>query len=219
MSQFSSREFVKKMLFRHTRIGAPSYPYCIEPMQLACIINEIERVKTIEGAMVEIGVARGMTTRFICEHIVHQGLANSTHFFAIDTFSSFTPKDIEFEVGERGKHRSSLNGFAYNDYSVWAKNFKKYPFVTAIQADCSTFDYGSLPPIKFAFLDVDLYLPTINALPNLYHSIVSGGVILIDDVMDNSIYDGAFQAYMEFCKRIDIEPIVIGNRCGVIYKP
>ena len=73
-------------------------------------------------------------------------------------------------------------------------------------------------PIKLSFLDVDLYLPTKNALSKLYDVTVTGGVILIDDVLNNNTYDGAFQAYMEFCSSKNIIPKVIGNRCGIIYK-
>ncbi len=35
----------------------------------------------------------------------------------------------------------------------------------------------------------------------------------------NNVYDGAYQAYMEFCQERGIVPMLIGNKCGVIYKP
>ena len=41
---------------------------------------------------------------------------------------------------------------------------------------------------------------------NIYDHIIDGGYILVDDVLDNSNYDGAFQAYMEFCDEKNIEP-------------
>ena len=47
---------------------------------------------------------------------------------------------------------------------------------------------------------------------------MKGGVIFVDDVLDNTAYDGAYQAYMEFCNENKIQPKIIGNRCGVIYK-
>lgn len=81
------------------------------------------------------------------------------------------------------------------------------------------FDYNSIAPLKLCFLDVDLYLPTQKTLPKLYAATVSGGAILVDDVMDNHVYDGAYHAYMEFCQELGVEPKTIGNKCGVIYKP
>ena len=47
------------------------------------------------------------------------------------------------------------------------KNFKDFYFVKPIKTDVKKFDFTTIKPIKFALLDVDLYLPTINALENL----------------------------------------------------
>jgi hypothetical protein len=212
------KEFLKKIIFRYTFFGRPNYPYNVEPIQLVTFINELERLINVSGNIVEIGVARGMTTRFICEHIRTQKLNNSLTFFAIDTFNSFNIEDLNFEIKERGKSLLDLKGFDYNDYEVWKKNFKEFSFLKAIKADCSTLNYSELGPIKLSFLDVDLYLPTKNALFKLYDATVSGGVILIDDVLNNNTYDGSYQAYIEFCLSKNIDPKIIGNRCGIIYK-
>jgi hypothetical protein len=214
------KEAAKRIAFRFTPVGAPTYPYPnVEPIQLATLVTEFERLRDTPGAVVEIGVARGMTTRFLCEHILRQGLAETTRYVAIDTFSSFVEADVAFEVTRRGKNREDIEGFAYNDYEVWKRNFAGFPFVTAIQADCSTFDYAALGPVKLAFLDVDLYLPTKNALAKLFDQIVDGGFILVDDVKDRNVYDGAYQAYMEFCAERGMTPEVIGTKSGVIRKP
>jgi predicted O-methyltransferase YrrM len=210
-------EFAKSIAFKYTRLLAPHYPYNIEPIQLATIIMELDRLKQASGCVAEIGVARGMTTRFICEHLV--AAKADTRLYAIDTFTSFTEADLDYEVKKRGKDLFELKGFAYNDFDIWQRNFSDFPFVKAIQADCSTFDYASIGPIKVAFLDVDLYLPTRNALPGIYKSLIPGGAIIVDDVMDNSRYDGAYQAYMEFCQELGVAPIVVGSKCGVIRKP
>jgi len=211
-------ESSKKFAFRHTSFGAPRYPYTVEPIQLATLVNEIERQKSVTGNIVEIGVARGMTTRFLAEHITKQGLDKSTTYYAIDTFNSFTDDDLQHEVINRGKNITALRSFEYNDYAVWKANFEQYPFVKAIQSDCVAFDYAAVSPIKIAFLDVDLYLPTKKTLPKLFDAMASGGVILVDDVLDGMPYDGAYQAYMEFCSERGMEPVFIGNKCGYIRK-
>lgn len=213
------KEALKAIAFRYTRLGVPTYPYCIEPIQLATLINEFERVKQLKGDIVEIGVARGLTTRFMAEHIKNQNLATSLTYYAIDTFESFTASDLEYEVKNRGKNLQELRGFEYNDYDVWKKNFINFPFVKALKADCSDFDYVSIAPLKLAFLDVDLYLPIQKTLPKLFEALVPGGSIVVDDILNNTTYDGAYQAYMEFCAQHNIAPQVIGNRCGIIYKP
>ena len=211
-------ETAKSFVFRYTRWGKPNYPYNVEPIQLALLINEIERLKTLPGSILEVGVARGMTTRFIAQHLAGQRSENHVKLYAVDTFSSFTESDLEFEVKKRGKSLLDLRGFTYNDYAAWSRNFADFPFVEAIKGDCSTLDYSKFSPIKLAFLDVDLYLPTLNALPAIYENLVPGGVILVDDVFNNSTYDGAYQAYMEFCSKNNIAPSVVGTKCGVLRK-
>jgi Macrocin-O-methyltransferase (TylF) len=211
------RDRAKSIAFRYTKLGAPHFPYHVEPIQLATLINELERVRPLPGNIAEIGVARGMTTRFICQHFSTQQTSPPI-LYAIDTFSSFQRSDLDFEVNERGKSRWEMNEFGYNNFEAWSRNFANCPYVKPVQADCSTFDYESIAPLKLTFLDVDLYLPTKGALPRIYDVTLSGGVILIDDVMDNNRWDGAYQAYMEFCGTRGIAPKVIGNKCGIIYK-
>jgi hypothetical protein len=196
----------------------PKYPFLVDPIQLATLVFEIDRLKNTSGAIAEIGVARGMTTRFVCEHLVKSGYTDQ-ELYAIDTFASFRDNDIDHEVVHRGKRKGDLQGhFGYNDFEVWKRHFSPFPFVKAIQDDCATFDYATIAPIKLVFLDVDLYLPTRRALPRIYEHICEGGIILVDDVLNDSSYDGAFQAYMEFCDELKIGPDIIGNKCGIIRK-
>jgi O-methyltransferase len=213
------KEVAKTFVFRHTSLAAPTYRYNIEPIQLAYLIIEIERLKAVQGNIVEIGVARGLTTRFLAQHIKNQKMDASTKLYAVDTFDSFTEADLEFEVKNRGKALEELTAFTYNDYEVWSKNFSEFKFVVPVKSDCSILDYSKYGPIKVAFLDVDLYLPTQKTLPKLYENLVPGGVILVDDVLHGTMYDGAYQAYTEFCKDIGQAPEIIGNKCGLIRKP
>lgn len=214
----SIKELFKKLVFRYTKFGRPYYPYNVEPIQLSIIINEIEKLKDLNGCICEIGVARGMTTRFIAEHIRNQNIEEKNMVFAIDTFNSFIESDLSFEVDKRGKSLKDLKGFEYNSFDVWKNNFSEFNFVKAIQADCSDFEYQSVSPIKVCFIDVDLYLPTKKALVKIYEATINGGVIIVDDVMDNSTYDGAYQAYIEFCDEYNLQANIIGNKCGLIYK-
>jgi hypothetical protein len=211
------RNFAMKLAFRYTRLGAPEYPYIIEPIQLATLVSEIERLKDVHGSIIEVGVAWGMTSRFLCEHLSSCSRPWE-RFYAIDTFDSFPPRDVDFEVKHRGKTREQVSGFAYLDFEAWKRNFRKFEFVTAFKADCSAFDYLKVAPVKLAFLDVDLYLPTKSALRKIYAQLCDGGVILVDDVQQPSRWDGAYQAYSEFCSETGLVFHVIGNKMGVIRK-
>ena len=161
------KEFLKKVAFRYSKLGAPRYEYNLEPSQLAEIVSSLsllcEQSKKIN--ILEIGVARGMPTRFIVEHINTSGY--KVDFFCLDTFSSFTEDDKEYELKKRGKVKRDLMGFSYNDFFVWKKNFKEYPFVKPIKCDAGDFDFSVIEGgIDFIFLDVDLYQPTIKVLRN-----------------------------------------------------
>ena len=208
------KDFIKKILFRYTKLGSPVYNYNLDPIQLAEIVNSLNKVQNIEGNICEIGVARGMTTRFICEHI--KDLEKKPKFYCLDTFSSFTKKDIEYEIKERKKTKSELIGFSYNDFEKWKNNFKNYDFVEAIQTDVKQFDFEKIKPIKFAILDVDLYLPTLSALKKLKNVMCKDGIIMVDDISKNNSWDGANQAFYEFVESHSLSYEILGKKCGVI---
>ena len=71
------REFMKKVAFRYTNLGAPHYPYNIQPIQLSFLVSELDRLTNLKGNVLEIGVARGMTTFFLCHHILTQNIDSS----------------------------------------------------------------------------------------------------------------------------------------------
>jgi len=209
------REILKGLIFKYTNLWNPSYPYWLEPCQLAFLVNEISSTKNIDGCLLEIGVARGMTTKFLCEHIVKENI--NVKYYAMDTFRSFDIADMKFEVDERGKILEDIYAFDFNDLDVFRQKFKDYDFIEVIKSDCKEFDYSKIGPIKIVLLDVDLYLPTKVALQKIYPLLVTGGVILCDNVCHKDhVYDGAKQAYDEFCDENNLEKHYFGNMSGVI---
>lgn len=213
------KEFSKKMAFRYFGIGKPDYPYMLDPIQLAFLINQIDLMYAkLERPLniYEIGVARGMTTAFLAQHIMAEELPHK--IFCIDTFSGFTSSDINFEITQRNKTKTDLLGFGYNDYDVWKKNFEGIECVTAIQCDISNFEIDENQNVDIVLADVDLYLPTLETLHKFYPKLSTGGSILVDDVKTNSCWDGAHQAYHEFCDEYLILPELLGRKSGLIQK-
>lgn len=207
-------EIVKKIIFNYTNIGNPKYSYNVEPIQLAEIINSLEDLSNVSGNICEIGVARGLTTRFICEHLTNTNFKNN--YYCIDTFQSFTDGDINYEIKKRNKSKDEISGFSYNNYEKWVKNFKEYKFLKAIKSDVKKINFQELSPLKFCFVDVDLYLPTKHVLENIPKYMVEGGIIIIDDVKANDTWDGAYQAFMEFVKDKQINYKIFGSKSGLI---
>ena len=202
------KEFVKKLAFRYTKLGDPKYPYNLEPVQLAEIIHGIN--KAAAGNKIvniyEVGVARGMTTRFICEHIVSNNFF--CNFFCIDTFSGFTENDVEYEVNNRGK--------SYNDFDIFQKNFKEYSFLKPLKIDAAKFDFSKTGKVDFLFLDVDLYKPTRTVLENIKPFLGKNSVVIVDDVLENQWCDGAYDAFMDFVGKNNFKYRIAGNKCGII---
>jgi hypothetical protein len=210
----SPKELLKTIAFRHLpALSAPRYAYGLDPIELAFLVGAITDRATTSGCIVEIGVARGMTTRFLAEHLVRQGIRKEYH--AIDTFSSFTKHDLAYETESRRKTPSDLAGFSYNDFDIWKRNFSGFDFIRAHKCDCKDFDFTTIKPVSVALLDVDLYLPTSRTLPKLYDALEPGGVILLDDVKAESAYDGARQAYVEFSKSLGLPQEIVGLKGGV----
>jgi len=212
-------EIIKKYVFKFSKILDPRYPYLLEPIQLAFLVNFLEQHRDLKGALLEVGVDKGMTTRFLCEHVIKSKI--DIKYFVIDTFSSFTDADINYEVENRGKVRNDPNfkNFTYNNYDTWVSKFKDISFLSAIKCDCSEFNYQNLGPLKLVLLDVDLYLPTLRALEKIYKQLEVGGCIMVDNVsMDCSIYNGACEAYYTFCNENNIPVNLIGGNSGLVYK-
>ncbi len=221
MIQFLTKQFSeisKTIIFRYTPLGRPKYSYNLEPIQLAEIINQIERLKKFEGIILEVGVARGMTTKFVLTHLHSNGELQSEKFVVLDTFNSFPREDLNYEVIKRGKKLWELKGFNYISFQSWTKNFKNEKNLNIIKADCKNYDYTTIFPIKFALIDVDLYLPTLGALEGIYRQLIVGGAILIDDCRDNVLYDGAYTATKDFCKKNNLSYKKIGTKGALIVK-
>jgi hypothetical protein len=210
-------ELAKKIVFRYSNIGKPTYEYGLEPIQLAEIINSIEELKGTEGNICEIGVARGMTSRFICEHISNQEM--DIKYYCVDTFRGFVQADTEFETNQRNKKPGQYYGFAYNDYEKWKSHFAEFSFVEPIQCDVNSFDLHKIRPIKFLLLDVDLYRPTKSVLDRLPTFMVKGGIVMVDDVRNNHIWDGSYKAFMEFVEGNECNYRTFGNKGGLIRLP
>jgi hypothetical protein len=218
---------VKAVAFRWPglrELSRPRYVYNIEPAQIAWLCQAIEETRIPQaadrdrGCVVEVGVARGMTSVFLLEHMSQ--IRDERTYVCVDTFSGFTERDVEHEVREREKQPSSYRSFSYNRKEIFEQNLAKCGFTNylVIQADAGTFDWGALPRIDVMLLDVDLYFPTRADLRNSSSRWSHQARIMVDDVTPNTNYDGAFQAYHEFCKEHDFPEEKVGNKGGVIRK-
>lgn len=216
----SAIRFVKSLFFNSGlyKYFLPIMKFDMTVAQLNCVIESIYSIKG-EGAILEIGVGGGATSVMINRAI--KDFSKKRQYIAVDTFNGFTDEDISYENKFRGKK---------NDYQYYKSNSKRWFEKTleahgirdsiVIESDCKNVDYSKFGPIAFCLFDVDLYLPTKEVLPILYSHLIPGGVIIVDDCDPlHPIYDGAGQAYREFCVHAGMTPEIVHRKLGIIRKP
>lgn len=219
--KLNAKEIAKSIIYRTpfvSRLMAPSYPYKINPGQLAAMVELIESTRASGAAVAEIGVAQGDTSVFLLEHL--KSVGDTRELLLFDTFSGFTEESISFEVSNRKKNAGDYDKFRYGDEERFNRNLATagYDRFRTFKGDAAKFDWSSIGPIGAVLLDIDLYQPTIAILEAIYPRIVSGGGIVVDDCLADSPWDGSLQAYQEFIDKHDLPFVRAGHKGGLIRK-
>jgi len=192
------------------------YNFGFSPAQLGVLVAALDRTRDVPGQVVEIGCAYGHTTVFLKTHMSDVGIDKD--YTCIDTFAGFTPEDASYEERVRGKGGARYD-LRYADVSL--RTFERtienagLNRVRALQADVNEFDFSALGPIALCIVDVDLYRPVKRSLAEVYDRVSSGGVIVVDDCTDNTVWDGALQAYGEFVNERGL-PHQVAHGLGLI---
>jgi O-methyltransferase len=215
-----SRGMLSSLVYHSPFFGlvAARYPYFFTPAQLSYLCDCLDETLNLPGCIVEVGCARGFTTVFLNRHLQDRGVQKS--YYALDTFSGFTRRDVAYEVEARRKSANLGTHFAVNDQRWFDRSmqFAGCRNVRSIKCDAVEFDYSSLGPISLALCDVDLYLATKSALKGTYDHLLPGGIIVCDDCVPSGPYDGALQAYQEMVTEKGSAPRIVHDKLGVIAK-
>jgi len=228
MNMFSSNRFMRglrpkaaraiKGIANHTPLGKMvfyHYDYMFRPMDLAFLVQCVTDTAHLPGSILELGCAGGHTTVFLNKHL--DDLEGERSYYAIDTFSGFTPEDVQFEIGRGRKVEDYDETFrAYRrDWYERTMTLNGVTRVTAIEADVNTFDFSRFNDISLCLIDVDLYRPVMKALEEVIPRMAKGGIIVIDDCINLNKYDGAYQAYIESTERLGA-PREIHRKLGIL---
>ncbi len=194
------------------------YPYMYRPSEIMELTKQLLSVE-VPGVAVEVGCNQGWTTCFLVEALAERGVQRE--YVCIDTFTGFTPSDVAVEYNSRGKAAGTYDGnFVINDrrWLEASMNRSGYSNVSVHEADATTFDYGGLGKIAFALIDLDLYRPVKESLTRIIPHMAKGGTIVIDDCdsAKDSPWDGARQAFLEFCNQRNVKPEIACRKLGII---
>lgn len=214
------KEWTKKIAYRAPFIQKffwPKYSYKITPGQLFTLLQMIEETKEEKSSIIEIGVARGVTSAFILEHLATTKQVRPVFF--LDTFDGFTPESVDVEVA-RGKPRASLDLFKYGNSEVFSRSLHSlgYKDFQVFSGDAAKFDYSRAAPIGAVLLDIDVYKPTLECLHEIWPHLSMNGGVVVDDCVANTLWDGSLQAVEEFCVEKNIVPIRVGGKGMLLRK-
>jgi O-methyltransferase len=194
------------------------YPYMNPPSELMELARQLLSI-TVPGDVLEVGCNQGWTTCFLVEAMMEQGIKRD--YICIDTFAGFTQEDVDFEYKNRAKTIGTYDdNFTINDPRWLTASMKRFGYsnVSVHKADAKTFDYQALGKVAFVLVDLDLYLPVKASLERIVPNMTAGGLVLVDDC-DNGEdrrWDGAYRAYMEFCRERTLIPEIVCRKFGII---
>ena len=162
---------VKKALFlvEYSELKNMKFVTSTDPVRFGAMEFAIRRIfkEGIEGNLAEVGVWKGVTSRFI-----HQ-LAPDRTLYLFDTFEGFPREDLEGrEVSQFSD--TSVETVEKNIGDLRNVRIRKGYFPDTLKG---------LEKEKFAFvlLDLDLYAPTMAGLEFFYERISPGGYIFFHD--------------------------------------
>ena len=151
----------------------------------------------IPGDIVECGVWKGGSAMVGALTLLHVG-DRERKFYLYDTYRGM-PEPTDRDVRSKGdspirpqwekSEREGYNEWCYATLSEVKKNMHStgYPkdnfiFIEGLVED--TIPKTIPDKISLLRLDMDLYEPTRHVLPHLFHRLVKGGVLLLDDYGD-----------------------------------
>ena len=170
----------------------------LQPQRLYAYLDAVWRRRDLEGAIVEVGCYVGGTAALASNMLRNTGFEK--RYVCVDTFSGFVGQQFDVDA-RRGTSAEQRSEFAANSLSVVRRLMRHYGAerVELVQADVTTMAASSLPDrIAVSLIDVDLEVPTYEALRRIYPRLVPGGVILVDDCDPEGDWVGPRAGYERF---------------------
>ena len=162
-------------------INSPLVSQMMSKRQIYGVIYHLNEVlkKDIEGDIVELGCFRGTTSIFIRKWLDKCNSSKTYHVY--DSWEGL-PEKLEVDIGldkkqlYEGDCKTSKESFIYQ---MNIRNLSLPEIHSGWFKDIPDDEYPD--KICFAFLDGDFYSSIMDSLNKIYHKMVKGGIIIIDD--------------------------------------
>jgi len=190
--------------------------------KLIALIGAVRHIARtgLPGAIVECGVWRGGSMHAVARTLIAEG-ARDKELYLFDTFAGMTePTDRDLRTD--GRPATDMLETSAKTTWVWAVASRE-----EVEAGLRTLDYPyerfhlvegpveqtipdrAPPQIALLRLDTDWHESTRHELEHLYHRLVHGGVLIIDDY---GSWQGARAATDEFLAKLERPPLL--HRAG-----
>lgn len=174
----------------------------VDPFRMGVLIDLLDRVKNIEGDIVECGSYKGGSGILIGLWLKENGINKKIHM--MDSFAGLPDPDT---INDKGYKKGQF----VSEFELVKNEVKKNGL-----SDMVVFHKGwfsdTVPllkdKVKIAFLhvDCDLYTSTNDCFPDLYPSVSEGGAIILDDLNDGG--GGEKKAVHEYFENKKINEVI-----------
>lgn len=196
-------------------------PVALEPERQLLWLSTLLATVGAPGGVVEVGCAAGGTTALSCRML--RRLGDQRDYTCIDTFQGFDGEQfaIDRSAGTPGSHR---HAFTVSSKRLVERTLRGLGVegVRLEQGNVSDIADDAFPrQISAGLIDVDLSVPTFDALDRMHPRLAPRGVILVDDCDAGSSWR-ARTGYLEFVAKVGLAPrfvagmgIVLGSGIGI----
>lgn len=155
--------------------------------------KERERERVKRGAIAELGVYKGRTSK-----LLHK-LQPNRRLYLFDTFEGFSQKDLIVEMKKNySTGKIEFNDANYNDLKSYFNKSKNVSLIKGYFPD-SVKNISINEEFIFVIIDFDLYKPTLDGLSYFWPKMQDGGIIMVHD-FDSLKFKGITKAVQEFSK-------------------
>ena len=174
----------------------------VDPFRMGVLIDLLDKVKNIEGDIVECGSYKGGSGILMGLWLKANGIKKRIHL--MDSFAGLPAPDA---VNDKGYKKGQF----VSDYDLVKSEVEKNGL-----SDMVTFHKGwfseTIPPMKdkvkiaLFHVDCDLYTSTNDCFPDLYPAVTDGGAIILDDFNDGG--GGEKKAVHEYFEQNGISEVI-----------
>ncbi len=198
-------------------MSEPSVAFFLRPpyaalMHIFCFKELYDKIKNIEGDIVECGVAYGGSFWILGMLAEQEG--GGRRIYGLDSFEGFPEPTIEDKNEYRVIHKGE-----YGDASIeqveklfQVVDLPKPTIIKGFLEDTAGSFKNQVGQIAFLHIDADLYSAYKITLKELFDKVAQGGIVLFDEY-DEPTFPGATKAVDEFFagKNYELQKIKVGD--------